>query len=235
MTRIRQAVARFWTTDRGLSVFLVLLLVVVFVLPPLASPGVVGRALTDAVFAVLLIAGTVAVAERRWVLWIVAVATVAALLVHVASWLPVTGELLAWRVGSALLAQALMTAVILVQVFRPGSVTLHRILGAVAAYLLLGLVWAQAYQLVSLAHPGAFTGAVDAGADSAWVYFSFVTLTTTGYGDTAPVHALARSLANLEALIGQLYPAILLARLVSLELTSGAKPPRRRVRRTDKR
>ena len=235
MISVRRVLSRFWATDRGLSAFLVLLVVVVFVLPPLVSPGVVGRAVGDAVFAALLIAGTVAVAERRWILWVVSVATVAALLVQTASWLPDSGELLAWRVGSALLAQALMTAVILVQVFRPGSVTPHRIFGAVAAYLLLGLVWAQAYQLVSLAHPGAFSGAVDPGAETAWVYFSFVTLTTTGYGDMVPVHASARSLANLEALIGQLYPAILLARLVSLELTSGSNTPKRRGHRSDER
>ena len=67
------------------------------------------------------------------------------------------------------------------------------------------------------------------------MYFSFVTLTTTGYGDIVPVHAGARSLANLEAFIGQLYPAVLLARLVSLELTSGSKTPKRRGRRSDER
>jgi hypothetical protein len=50
------------------------------------------------------------------------------------------------------------------------------------------------------------------------IYFSFVTLTTTGYGDVFPVHPIARSLCNVEAIIGQLYPATLLARLVTLEI-----------------
>ncbi len=230
MIDVRRVLSRFWATDRGLSAFLALLIVVVFVLPPLGSPGIVGRAIGDTVVGALLIAGTVAVAERRWIRRVVTAATVAALLVHLASWLPGSGELLVWRVRSALFAQTLMTAVILVQVYRPGVVNRHRILGAVAAYLLLGLVWAQAYQLVALAHPGAFTGAIDSGAQGAWVYFSFVTLTTTGYGDILPAHAAARSLANLEALIGQLYPAILLARLVSLELTAGRSAPKRRAR-----
>lgn len=231
--RIRQAFSRFWATDRGLSAFLVLLVLLVFVLPPLVSPGAVGRVLTDLVLAALLIAGAAAVAERRWVLWLVSIATLAALLIHAASWLPGSGELLAWRAGSTLLALLLMTTVILVQVFRPGAVTLHRILGAVAAYLLLGLVWAQAYQLVALAHPGAFAGAHQDGAASALVYFSFVTLTTTGYGDITPVHISARSLVNLEALIGQLYPAILLARLVSLEVTWRGPAAKPHVRRSD--
>jgi hypothetical protein len=56
------------------------------------------------------------------------------------------------------------------------------------------------------------------GTGSALLYFSFTTLTTAGYGDITPVHPLARNLANLESVVGQLYPATLLARLVSLEL-----------------
>jgi hypothetical protein len=72
---------------------------------------------------------------------------------------------------------------------------------------------------VALAHPGAFAGALNA-ADGGGelIYFSFVTLTTMGYGDITPIHPIARSLAITEALTGQLYIAILLARLVSLEL-----------------
>ncbi|HXB77134.1 MAG TPA: potassium channel family protein [Bradyrhizobium sp.] len=50
------------------------------------------------------------------------------------------------------------------------------------------------------------------------IYFSFVTLTSVGYGDIIPLHPVARSLANIESIIGQLYPATLLARLVTLEL-----------------
>ena len=50
------------------------------------------------------------------------------------------------------------------------------------------------------------------------IYFSFVTLTSTGYGDVFPVHPMARSLCNLETILGQLYPATLLARLVTLEI-----------------
>jgi hypothetical protein len=58
----------------------------------------------------------------------------------------------------------------------------------------------------------------DAALASNLIYFSFATLTTTGYGDVFPVHPIARSLCNLEAVIGQLYPATLLARLVTLEM-----------------
>jgi hypothetical protein len=80
--------------------------------------------------------------------------------------------------------------------------------------------------LVGLLTPNALNGLLledSQKMSSGLIYFSFVTLTTTGYGDIVPVHPLARSLCNVEAIIGQLYPATLLARLVSLEL-QGRRP-----------
>jgi hypothetical protein len=101
----------------------------------------------------------------------------------------------------------------------------------VAAYLLLGLGWALAYELVALLDAGAFSGTGLAGSPRyPFVYFSFVTLTTLGYGDVTPVHPVARSLAIAEGLTGQLYPAILLARLVSLATGSGSLVPPREPR-----
>jgi hypothetical protein len=117
-----------------------------------------------------------------------------------------------------------LALVVLVQVFREGPITAHRIRGAVAVYLLLGLGWAFAYRLVAIARPDAFAfpagTAVAQGEDHTWrlVYFSFVTLTTVGYGDITAAHPVARSLVVCEALVGQLFPAILLARLVSMEI-----------------
>jgi hypothetical protein len=88
--------------------------------------------------------------------------------------------------------------------------------------VLLGVIWAVAYFLVELLHQGAFSGAVRA-EDGArgFLYLSFVTLTTVGYGDALPVHPIARSLAMLEAVTGPLYLTVLLARLVSLAAAPG--------------
>ncbi|WPB86839.1 potassium channel family protein [Sediminicoccus rosea] len=123
--------------------------------------------------------------------------------------------------GAAALSLSVLIAAILVQVFAAGRVTTRRIEGAIAAYLLVGIVFACLYDLVSALDPGAFQYngvAPEPGRVAGHLFFSFVTLTTTGYGDVVPVHPLARALAILEALIGQLYIAILLARLVSLEI-----------------
>jgi len=93
----------------------------------------------------------------------------------------------------------------------------NRIAGAVCVYLLLGVIWALLYSVLELAVPGSFSG-FDAwthqGWDSEWLYFSFVTMTTLGYGDVLPVSAAARGFAYMQAIFGQFYIAILVAGLV---------------------
>ena len=106
-------------------------------------------------------------------------------------------------------------------VFGPGAVNYHRIMGAILLYLTIGLTFVALYTFVGLAVPQAFSGITIADAPTfadIMVYFSFGTLTTAGAGDLEPVHPIARSLTNIEAMIGQLYPATLLARLVTLEI-----------------
>lgn len=103
------------------------------------------------------------------------------------------------------------------QVATDTEITINRIMGAIAVYLLLGVLWAVAYTLVELIWPGSINGfEVGGGAqwNSEWLYFSFVTMTTLGYGDIAPVSAIARVLAYMQAVFGQFYIAILVAGLV---------------------
>jgi hypothetical protein len=123
----------------------------------------------------------------------------------------------AWVTVGATLAYVVARAV-----FAPGRVTYHRIIGAVLVYLSIGHIFVGLYGMVGLLEPQALSGLNFTGAGpkliSDLIYFSFVTLTTVGYGDIVPVHPLARSLSSVEAIIGQLYPATLLARLVTLEL-----------------
>jgi hypothetical protein len=96
-------------------------------------------------------------------------------------------------------------------------------MGGVAAYLLIGLIWAFGYKLLTEVRPGAIhfqqlTAGISTDEPSRFIYFSFSTLTSVGYGDVYPAHRIARSLATAEALIGQLYPSILIATLVGLSL-----------------
>ncbi len=116
----------------------------------------------------------------------------------------------------------------------PGVVTVHRVLGAIALYLNLGLMFAAVYRLIWYFIPNALTNIPGEAGWQAYgtiLYFSFVTLTSTGFGDVAPVHPLVRTLTNVEAIIGQLYPATLLARLITLELRRPRRQPARSKRR----
>lgn len=105
---------------------------------------------------------------------------------------------------------------ILKDVSRSQKVTIDTIRGSVCVYLLIGFVWALLYGIVASINPNAFKPSiiVEEGFGKV-VYFSFTTLTTLGYGDILPIDPLAKMLTNLEAIIGQLYPSVLIAILVS--------------------
>jgi hypothetical protein len=92
------------------------------------------------------------------------------------------------------------------------------IMGALCAYVLLGVAFGGGYVLLETRFPGSFATAGDNPVRQTLMYFSFVTMTTLGYGDVAPVSGFARFLAVLEALVGQVYLVVLLARLVTLHV-----------------
>lgn len=212
--------SHFWSTDRGLSIFLIMIVLIVFVLPPLGSLGIVGRFMVDIFFSLLLISGIASLSERHKGVFVVVV--VMAVITLIFRWTDSFVPSLSLNILdylATIISIILFCIVILAQVLKKGPITFRRIQGAIAVYLLLGLAWAHAYELIEYLSPGAFAGNIyGSGRFSSWMYFSFVTLATLGYGDIAPVQPLARSLAVSEAITGQLYLAILIARLVSQEL-----------------
>lgn len=115
----------------------------------------------------------------------------------------------------------MLGAALLREVFASGSITMARIEGAIAIYLLMALCFAGLYAVIELLDPAAFTGDVPHGSDafrSHFLYFSLIAQTSTGFGDITPVHPIARSLVTLQTVAGQVFTTVLLARLVSLEL-----------------
>ena len=117
-----------------------------------------------------------------------------------------------------------MALVILLDVGRQRRVTAEKIRGAVCVFLLMGATWAFAYLTLLQLDPRALAFPFSKGdvPPTPWIgdtlYFSFVTLTTVGYGDIVPVSPLARSMAWLEASMGQLFMVLLVARLVGLHI-----------------
>jgi hypothetical protein len=208
-------------SDPLLTALTVLLFVMLFIIAPLQASGILLFQAFEFFFAIVLIAGVFVMSGSRIaaVAMIVALtmATVGGILrlkspsildlnLFAGAWL-IMGIVMAWAVAPA--------------VFGPGRVTHHHIMGAILLYLTIAVIFVALFTFVGSAVPKAFSGLVvqDSPAlASNLIYFSFATLTTTGYGDIFPVHPIARSLCNLESIFGQLYPATLLARLVTLEI-----------------
>jgi Ion channel len=220
--KARALIAESWQSQANLSFFLLLLVVVGFVLPSLGFGRDNARLYSDIVFSLLLVSGMAIAWGHRKLLLLAGFVGSAALAVRWMAFLSPTPALQLWAAGWSLAAILVMEVVLLLEVFRRGGpVTLVRIQGAIGIYLLFGIGWAHAYHIAEIVHPGSFNSAAGTMSNiSDWAYFSFVTLSTLGYGDIVPVHPIARSLAILEALTGQLFLAITIARLVAMEVIS---------------
>lgn len=105
---------------------------------------------------------------------------------------------------------------ILLELIPTEQVTSDIIKGGICVYFLLGFFWAAAYNIVQIFDPDSFSSAAQTVNQADLLHFSFTTLATVGYGDIVPTSKIARVLANLEGMTGVLYPAVFIARLVSL-------------------
>jgi hypothetical protein len=171
-----------------------------------------------------LVVGTAIAWENRTLFALTSLVTIVTIVVRWATlWRP-TNPVILWRASTGLAAILMITTILLWQVFRSGPVTAKRVQGALAAYLCLGFAWAHAYHIAALLDPGAFNSAgSDVSGVSTWVNYSFGMLTTVGYQGILPVHPVAHTLGSGEAVAGQLYLAVLVARLVSMQVSSAAK------------
>ena len=216
MHRVSKLLCRIWGPNSGPYPLLVLLFLTIFVLPPLVSARIVTPIIFQIGVALILVAGAFSVHSGK---------SVRLLALIVALLLVFKGKLGFLSTQSVIENMDLLLSVVLLSVFtllmvksffpreRPPA---HRIAGAVAVYLLLGLIWARLYQVVELLSPGAFRIPEGESLNPAVLnYFSFITLATTGYGDVIPINVVARNLSVIEAIVGQLYLVILISRLVS--------------------
>jgi hypothetical protein len=209
-------------SDPLLTALTIMLAVLLFVVGPLQAAGVVAAHHFAIAFGLVLVAAVFIVSGSGVALAAILVAVALIVLATVLrlrqpSPIDIYLDAAAWLITGITLGIVVARAV-----FAPGKVTFHRIVGAILLYLNIGLIFVALFCFVALRIPNAFTGLGPLQDNLAvagnLIYFSFVTLTSVGYGDIVPLHPFARSLANVEAIIGQLYPATLLARLVTLEL-----------------
>jgi voltage-gated potassium channel len=188
-------------------------------------PFLEGRWFSDLVGTAVTVFAVASVSEKRGLLAVFSLLAVAIIAgTWYAHWFP--GYSIALSVHLlGVLFLALVVVAILAHVFKSTRITRETIAGAVCAYLLIGAMWAHVFSVIENVSPNSFAdNSIEAYAASGpepmrnradrFTYFSFVTLTTLGYGDITPMTRAAKNLAALEAIFGQLYLAILIARLV---------------------
>ena len=175
--------------DPLLTALTIMLAILLFVIAPLQAGGVVAAHNFGIVFGLVLVAAVFIVSE---------------------SWI---------AVAAILLAVELIVAATIFRLRQPSIIDIYL---ESSAWLITSLTLAALYGFAALRVHNAFTGLGpledNLTVPGNLIYFSFVTLTSVGYGDIVPLHPVVRGISNVEAIIGQLYPATLLARLVTLEL-----------------
>jgi hypothetical protein len=219
--------SEFWSGDLGLTLVSISVVVLIFLIYPLREGGLRGRFLFDVLMVALMLSGSLVIKQNRIIRAVVIAFVLAGAGVLWVSLLYPTRFLQEFSSVLSIITSLIYVRIVLLVMFREGPVTWSRMQGGVAAYLLIGLAWASAFQLVEQLHAGSFhfiTEPTDVEQlTSKLVYFSFATLTTVGFGDVLPVYPFARSLAIAEAIVGQLFPAILIGALVAMAMQARPK------------
>jgi hypothetical protein len=216
----------------GRSTWLLFALILMLIALPVLEPSIAGRVVFGVINTAILAAGAYAVSESRRTLLIALAFAIPALGLQ---WAHVVGHHSA--VGLPLVVTMILfytftIAHSLVYVLRPGAVTGNKLHAAMATYIMLALLWSFIFTMIDALAPGSFDfmGTSDEHNPLDWrefMFFSFVTLTTTGYGDIVPIGRAAQTAAVLEQLAGTFYIAILIARLAGLYESAPPSRPHR--------
>jgi len=197
--------------------------VLLFLLRPFIAGAMAVNAATNIFVWFIVVSCVWAVHEKRKGQWLVIAMAALAILADFLDML-LQNAVTAWTSKiMILLFLGYAVVAILFYLARKEEVTADMIMAGASEYVLIGVLWASLYSLIETIYPGSFSLAGAKMDRSGFLYFSFVTLTTTGYGDVLPVSVQARSLAILETITGQLFIAITVARLVSLYTVRGNK------------
>ncbi len=180
--------------------------------------------LVDLALVLVLVAGARSLMGFKWMFRIGVTLAVSWVTLEVIYLLLQVESLIVFVLLVALVFVALVGFIALRDVLYGGEVDQNRLMGAMCVYLLIGLAWAYVFTLIHVVSPASFEGiagpATDAHAKAIqFLYYSFVTLTTLGYGEITPASPVAQTLAYMEAVTGQFYLTILVAALVGMLLS----------------
>lgn len=219
----------FWNHERSLTALLIYMSISLFVWLPLSDYSDLwwGFLIIDILFNLIILAGVFSVLTRwkNQIFFITIAITVS--LLRIVSFLTdnITLQLIGYVF--AIVFFTLLARMVMQHIFKDGPVNHYRIEGSIVVFMIIGIIYAWFYTLLEALLPGSFaiTEPSQNYRDlfSQFLYFSFVTMTTIGYGDMIATGSLAKSLVIFQGMIGLLYPVILIARLVSLEVTHSSQ------------
>jgi len=226
---------RAWMMGHRFTVLLCALVLLVVAVPVAnavfsRSPRLFSRLLVMICFNLTLLSALFAMSQSRRRQIVAALLSVPAVILQSVSILPVNDRVRAVGYVFTIVFLGYLVAVIIGALFRRRAITTDMICASICAYLLLGVCWAIVYSLIEILLPGSFSisdahlgvsGELNvSGAESQFaLYYSFITLSTLGYGDMIPINPVSRVFSYCEAVTGQIYLAVLVARLVGLHIS----------------
>jgi hypothetical protein len=207
----------------GRFLFLFISMVLMFILRPFLTQHLTIAYLMEIFLFLIFLSAVYAIRQKKSVfiiaLFLLLLTEILALLSYLKD-IP-SLDMLSNILGGLLLAYT--AAIIVHHLFTEDKITGDVIMGAICAYFLMGLVWALAYSTLEFFQPGSFQMPQGTVNQATFTYYSYVTLTTLGYGEITPISAPARSFAVLEAMMGQIYLAVLIARLVGIHIAQSSR------------
>jgi hypothetical protein len=207
-------------TVSGKVIYLLVLVTINQFIYPITQYGQIYLIIYQLLYVSMFVAGIYVASDTRWHLLVTS--ATAFLYLYFGIWYSLDPTTL-WKITAAYLALIPYLATVLLVLLRYISlarvVTHDVIYAAVAIYLLMGAFFVPVFGLLDITSPGSFVDGTHSTAPIQWqqfIYYSYATLTTVGYGDILPVSWWARSFSSAETVIGVLYLAILMARLVGM-------------------
>lgn len=203
--------------------YLFFTIILLFLLRPFIESATAVALITNIFLWLMIISCVWAIQEKGKRRWFVVAMSAAAILADLLDFF-LKNAVTSWASRIAIvffLGYAVVT--VLFYLVRQEEVTADLMMAGASEYVLIGILWACFYILIEMVYPGSYNFAGANMDRSGFLYFSFVTLTTTGYGDFLPISVQARSLAMLEMISGQLFIVMTVARLVSLYTVRGNK------------
>lgn len=206
--------------------FLFISLLLLFIIYPFTRERVFGLNFFDIFILVILLSSIYAVVSNKKLFVTALILALLGLSARIAIYFIPSKMFLLLHIGFTVPFFVMMAVTILIYIMKTEEVTADTIFGAICVYLFIGVIWAFLFKAIEIVQPGSFQFGEAIARDladtrsinSGFIYYSFVTLTTLGYGDMIPITPPARSFASLEAIAGQLYLAVLIARLVGLHI-----------------